>query len=49
MKKAKDDKNVKGVVLLLDEVDLGLAQIEELRQVDGRGPRGRQGGVRPRR
>jgi protease-4 len=32
MKKAKDDKNVRGVVLLLDEVDLGLAQIEELRQ-----------------
>ncbi len=32
MKKAKDDANVKGVVLLLDEVDLGLAQIEELRQ-----------------
>ena len=32
MKKAKDDKNVKGVVLLLDQVDLGLAQIEELRQ-----------------
>jgi protease-4 len=33
MKKAKDDKNVKAVVLLLDEVDLHLAQIEELRQV----------------
>ncbi len=32
MRKAKDDKDVKGVVLLLDEVDLGLAQIEELRQ-----------------
>ena len=32
MKKAKDDKNVKAVVLLLDEVELGLAQIEELRQ-----------------
>jgi protease-4 len=32
MKKARDDKNVKGVVLLLDEVDLGLAQIEELRR-----------------
>ena len=32
MKKAKDDKNVKAVVLLLDEVDLGLAQTEELRQ-----------------
>jgi protease-4 len=31
MKKARDDKNVKGVVLLLDEVELGLAQIEELR------------------
>ena len=36
MKKAKDDKNVKAVVLLLDEVHLGLAQIEELRQaLDG--------------
>ena len=36
MKKAKDDKNVKAVVLLLDEVDLGLAQIEELREaMDG--------------
>ena len=32
MKKAKDDKNVKAVVLLLDNVHLGLAQIEELRQ-----------------
>ena len=36
MKKAKDDKNVKAVVLLLDEVDLPLAQCEELRQaLDG--------------
>jgi protease IV len=33
LKKAKDDKNVKAVVLLLDETDLELAQIEELRQV----------------
>jgi protease-4 len=32
LKKAKDDKNVKAVVLLLDRVSLGLAQIEELRQ-----------------
>jgi len=32
MKKAKDDKNVKAVVLLLDEVELTLAQSEELRQ-----------------
>jgi protease IV len=32
LKKAKDDKNVKAVVLLLDEVDLGLSQVEELRQ-----------------
>jgi len=32
MKRVKGDKNVKGVVLLLDEVDLGLAQIEELRR-----------------
>ena len=32
MNKAKDDKDVKAVVLLLDEVDLGLAQIEELRE-----------------
>jgi protease-4 len=32
MKKAKDDTNVKGVVLLLDEVGLGMAQIEELRE-----------------
>jgi protease-4 len=36
MKKAKDDKNVKAVVLLLDEVDVPLAQSEELRQaIDG--------------
>jgi protease-4 len=36
MKKAKDDKNVKAVVLLLDEVDLDLAQCEEFRQaLDG--------------
>ena len=36
MKKAKDDKNVKAVVLLLDEVDLDLAQSEEFRQaLDG--------------
>ncbi len=36
IKKAKDDKNVKAVVLLLDEVDLHMAQIEELRQaLDG--------------
>lgn len=33
MKKAKDDKNVKAVVLLLDDVHLSLAQIEEIRQV----------------
>jgi protease IV len=32
MKKAKEDKNVKAVVLLLEQVDLGLAQIEELRE-----------------
>lgn len=32
LKKAKDDKNVKAVVLLLDEIDLNMAQIEELRQ-----------------
>jgi protease IV len=32
MKKAKDDKNVKAVVLLLDEVDVTLAQTEEIRQ-----------------
>ena len=30
MKKAKDDKNVKAVVFLLDEVDLGLSQVEEI-------------------
>jgi protease IV len=30
LKKAKDDKAVKAVVLLLDEVSLGLAQIEEV-------------------
>jgi protease-4 len=36
MKKAKDDKNVKAVVLLLDETELPLAQSEELRQaLDG--------------
>jgi protease-4 len=36
LKKAKDDKNVKAVALLVDEVDLGLTQIEELRQaLDG--------------
>ncbi len=33
MKKAKDDKNVKAVVLLLNKVDLDLAQIEECRQI----------------
>ncbi len=33
LKKARDDKNVKAVVLLLDEVMLDLSQIEELRQV----------------
>ncbi len=32
MAKAKDDKSIKAVVLLLDNVRLGLAQIEELRQ-----------------
>jgi len=32
LKKARDDKNVKAVVLLLDDVALGTAQIEELRQ-----------------
>jgi len=32
MKKAKDDKNVKAVVLLLDEVEFPLAQTEELRE-----------------
>jgi len=31
MAKAKDDKNVKAVVLLLDEVSLDVAQIEEIR------------------
>lgn len=36
MKKAKDDKNVKAVVLLLDESDVSLAQCEELgRAIDG--------------
>jgi protease IV len=36
MKKAKDDQNVKAVVLLLDEVELGLSQSEEIRQaLDG--------------
>ncbi len=36
MKKAKDDKNVKAVVLLLDEVDVPLAQSEEVRRaLDG--------------
>jgi protease-4 len=35
MKKARDDKDVKAVVLLLDTVSLGLAQIEELRQALG--------------
>ncbi len=36
MKKAKDDKNVKAVVLLLDEADVTLSQCEELRQaIDG--------------
>ncbi|GAF90716.1 unnamed protein product, partial [marine sediment metagenome] len=36
LKKAKDDNNVKAVVLLLDEVSLNLAQIEELCQaLDG--------------
>jgi protease-4 len=36
LKKAKDDKNVKAVVLLLDEVDYSMPQIEELRQaIDG--------------
>lgn len=33
MNKAKDDKSVKAVVLLLDEVSLSPAQIEEIRQV----------------
>ncbi len=32
MKKAKNDNNVKAVVLLLDEVDVSLAQCEELRR-----------------
>src|SRR6516164_4248391 len=36
LKKAKDDKNVKAVVLLLDEADVTLAQCEELRRaMDG--------------
>jgi protease-4 len=36
MKKAKNDKNVKAVVLLLDEADVTLAQCEELRRaIDG--------------
>lgn len=36
MKKAKDDKNVKAVVVLLDETELSLAQTEEIRQaLDG--------------
>jgi protease-4 len=36
MKKAKDDKNVKAVVLLLEETDVTLAQCEELRRaIDG--------------
>jgi len=36
LKKAKDDKNVKAVVLLLDEVELNMPQIEELREaLDG--------------
>ena len=36
LNKARDDKDVKAVVLLLDELDLGLAQCEELRQaLDG--------------
>jgi protease IV len=36
MKEAKDDKNVKAVVLLLDEVDLSMSQCEEIRQaLDG--------------
>ena len=30
--KAKDDKDVKAVVLLLDQVSLGMAQIEEVRE-----------------
>ncbi|MGO9112577.1 MAG: signal peptide peptidase SppA [Thermoguttaceae bacterium] len=43
MKKAKDDKNVKAVVLLLDEVELPLAQSEELRQaLDGIKSAGKQ-------
>ena len=49
MKKAKEDRNVKAVVLLLDEVELGLAQIEELREAMDAVQGGRQGGVRPRR
>jgi protease IV len=32
IKKAKNDKDVKAVVLMLDRVQLGLAQVEELRQ-----------------
>ncbi len=35
MKKAKDDKNVKAVVLLLDEVEISSAQVEELRRALG--------------
>lgn len=36
LKKARDDNNVKAVVLLLDDVSLGTAQIEEIRQaLDG--------------
>ena len=32
MKQARDDKNVKAVVLMLDGAQIGMAQIEELRQ-----------------
>jgi len=36
MKKAKDDENVKAVVLLLDDVELNLVQMEEIHQaLDG--------------
>ncbi len=43
LQKAKDDKNVKAVVLLLDEVEVPLAQSEEIRQaLDGIKSAGKQ-------
>ncbi len=49
MKKAKDDTNVKAVVLLLDEVDLGSGAMRGASPGPGRDQGGGQGGVRPRR